>query len=130
MTGSCKIIDPAENFRLIGQGNCVNLYLFGEVLKCPPPPRPLNPLVLDEMLSEGDLASVLINELPPPPAVAGGVVARPGGLLPPAAGAANEDDFFSLGGDDFAASDSELVTMGLPWAACCLTFARRFLNHT
>ena len=36
--------------------------------------------------------------------------------------------FFNLGGD--LVSVSELVTMGFPWADCCLTLARRFLNQT
>ena len=36
--------------------------------------------------------------------------------------------FFSLGGD--LVSVSELVTIGLPWADCCLTLARLFLNQT
>ena len=42
------------------------------------------------------------------------------------------EDFFSFGGVfiELAASDSELVTIGLPWAACCRIFARRFLNQT
>lgn len=36
--------------------------------------------------------------------------------------------FFSFGGD--FVSDSELVTIGFPCAACCLIFALRFLNQT
>ena len=32
--------------------------------------------------------------------------------------------------DVFAASDSEFVTIGFPWADCWRTFARRFLNQT
>ena len=36
--------------------------------------------------------------------------------------------FFSLGED--LVSVSELVTIGFPCAACCLIFARLFLNQT
>ena len=36
--------------------------------------------------------------------------------------------FFSFGGD--LVSDSELVTIGFPWAACCRILALRFLNQT
>ena len=57
------------------------------------------------LLSAGDLASVLMNE----------VVGELAGELA---------DFFIFDGELFllcwedAASDSEFVTMGLPWAAC------------
>ena len=37
---------------------------------------------------------------------------------------------FFFGLLEVLASDSELVTIGFPWADCCRTFARRFLNQT
>ena len=64
----------------------------------------------------GDRASVLMKDVDE-----GGVEAGVG-----------LEDFFNFGGlfVEFAASDSELVTIGFPWAACWRILARRFLNQT
>lgn len=78
-------------------------------------------------MSAGDLASVLINE-----------VGELFDVEDERGSGVGLADFFSLGGEHLlwlpepepAASDSELVTMGLPCAACWRTLARLFLNHT